>query len=302
LTGTCRTRLRRNNLTGARSKRNALCRAALRCLRRTRSRRTQRSARSNLSGGRYDGARARLYGTGSRLLRRPWHCRAWRNLHGRRVLNGSRLGGSGRRGGCLRYRCCSRGRRRGLRPNGRPDRKRWGSLGCGVRSQRRHQRGAKGRSKRLRFGCFRSNRRSGCGYSRRFLLRGCGSWGRRCRRSRRGCGLTLSFALRRGFGSLLWFFRRFLLSLGVRGSRRGSSALRFGTFFVAFGKQFLLDDFCDVRFDGTRMRLLFRNSQIRKQVQDGLRLYFQLPGQLVNANHKLTLGRIPLIGTVLLTP
>lgn len=48
------------------------------------------------------------------------------------------------------------------------------------------------------------------------------------------------------------------------------------------------------------MRLFFRNSQIREHVQDCLRLYFQFPGQLVNSNHMVTLGRIPLIGLLLL--
>jgi len=69
-----------------------------------------------------------------------------------------------------------------------------------------------------------------------------------------------------------------------------------------FGKQFLLDDNCHIRLDGTRMRLFFRYSQIRQQVQNCLWLDFKLPGQLVNANHMVTLGRIPLNGTVLLNP
>jgi len=44
------------------------------------------------------------------------------------------------------------------------------------------------------------------------------------------------------------------------------------------------------------MSLFFRNSQIRQQVQDGLWLNFELPGQFVDTNHMVTLGRIPLLG------
>lgn len=81
-----------------------------------------------------------------------------------------------------------------------------------------------------------------------------------------------------------------------------NTATSLGSFDCGFGEQFLLDDNSHVRIDGTRMRLFFRNSQIRQQVQNCLRLDFKLPGQLVNANHMVTLGRIPLNCTVLLIP
>jgi hypothetical protein len=90
--------------------------------------------------------------------------------------------------------------------------------------------------------------------------------------------------------------RRIVFSLGL------ASTTFLGTMGCGLVEQLLLDDHSDVRFDGTRMRLFFRNSQIRQQVQNCLWLDFKLPGQLVNANHMVTLGRIPLNGTVLLNP
>lgn len=146
-------------------------------------------------------------------------------------------------------------------------------------------------------GCRCGSRLGRCFLDCRFgSFRGDGCRGRCNRGSFKQTHLLGRFGMITVITRMVVMTNRFIFLLGL------APSIFLWTLGRGFGKQLLLDDNGHIRFDGTRMRLFFRNSQIRQQVQNCLRLDFKLPGQLVNANHMVTLGRIPLNGTVLLNP
>jgi len=65
----------------------------------------------------------------------------------------------------------------------------------------------------------------------------------------------------------------------------------------ALSGKMVADTFSLIDFDGTRVCFLFRYSDLRKDVEYGFALYFQLPGQIVNSNFthpRCVLSAIPL--------
>ena len=255
-------------------------------------RRTRRRPRSRARRARRRGSRTHcrrlsapawsdsLTGT----LPRAWRRSSWRRpLSRSRTWSGTRSCGWRRRrsrGPRSRNRRSNRGRRRSARRWCTRRRfRRCGSCSsrrrCACRRSRRCSsrwcRRSDGRSRFRRNWCSRFRRNRGCrcrcrrrGRSRRF-----GS--HRSRRCRRSCRCSnwphpCRFCCR---------VLRFFLRLGL-------------CFCRCFGVSYSLDMFAhllrDIRGNGTRVRLLFRDAVPGQQVNNGFRLDLQFAGQLINSD------------------
>ena len=271
--GALRTRLRLCRSRGSRSRRTGCRRARSRC-RRSRRRRS-RCRRSRCTRSRC---------TWSRLRRRRSRCRGrrCRRRSSRRSRCNRRLSGLWRRG--LRGRWRSNGRGRGSRRLRR--RRRWtGSTQCRrtqrTGGQRWTQRGHPGNGWRGP-GRLTLHRRSGSA----------GLWSdrrsrRRSSRISRGFGRGNLHLLGRTAGIVAVAGVQSLpvaLVLVVRADDRAIAIPTRGSARIFVMIQPALDDDRDVLVDRARVRLFLLDAKLGQHIEDYVRLYLELPSQLIDSD------------------